>query len=194
MNNFIKQNKTLVLIIINWIVLTFYLCLKLFFGYYIELACSNENFINLCNFIDNNKIISYLVSCIFCYFMLYFYYCGLLRVNKLNLKQNIILILTITSTVYLCDLNYYMSIMCDLIKAFIIPLILMKKPILKNLLTCIIVYGLNFIFQLVSLVTRNMDIQIIDNSLLISSLFSIDVIIMLILFYLYRLKKEVKQK
>lgn len=186
-DNFVKNNKTLMMIILCWSVLIFYLCLKIFFGYYIEFATRNENFIMFCNFIDANIYVNYILSCSISYVMFYYYYCALLGKQKLDKKELIILLVMILVTNILCNINMLLSFLCDIIKALIVPLIFMKKVTIKNILNCIIMYIVNVFFQAISLFSRNLQLdKSIQDSSFVSLLLYLDVLIMIYIYYQYR--------
>lgn len=188
-DNFVKNNKTLMMIILCWSVLIFYLCLKIFFGYYIEFATKNENFIMFCNFIDANIYVNYILSCSISYVMFHYYYCALLGKQKLDKKELIILLVMILVTNILCNIGIVFSLISDIIKFWIIPSILLfknyKKLNLKSIIFVTVFAIINLIFQLLSALARNIGIKIIQDSSFVSMLLSLDVLIMIILYYLY---------
>lgn len=189
MDNFVKNNKELVLLILTWVTLIFYMCLKLFFGYYVEYTTSNENFINFCNLVDNNTILGIILPTITSYIMLYLYYCTILSQNKLNINQNIILILFIIISVVISEFIPNISFVSDLLKFFIAPFIMYYfkgKLTVKHLIVVSVGYVVNPILQLISLISRNIDLNhMVQDSSFVSLLLSLDVILMLTLHYLY---------
>lgn len=177
------------LIILSWVVLVFYLLMKLLFGYTLEIACNNARILAICNFVDNNIVVNYIISSIFCWIMLYFYYGAIVRKVKLNKRELIIL----TCTTLLANLFTYFgivgSLVSDLLKFMVAPMIMLGKFKWKNLLTCVIFVILNLTFQIISAICSNIGVRIFQDSMLLNMVFSIDVILMLIITYLYRKEK-----
>ena len=93
------------LIILSWVVLVFYLLMKLLFGYTLEIVCNNARILAICNFVDNNIIVNYIVSSIFCWIMLYFYYGAIVRKVKLEKRELIIL----TATTLIANIFAYIQ-------------------------------------------------------------------------------------
>lgn len=184
-----KKKIYRLLIILSWVVLVFYLLLKLLFGYTLEIVCNNERILAICNFIDSNAIATYICASIFCFIMLYFYYGGILRKVKLNKKEIIILLIT-TIIANLCTyFGVVGMIVSDVLKLFVAPMIMLGKFKWKNLLVCFIFFVLNLSFQLISTITANIGVKNIENNSLSVIILSIDFIIMLILTCLYRKEK-----
>lgn len=194
LDHFVKNNKELTLIILTWLTLIFYWCLKIFCGYYIEFAYTNTRFKLVCDFIDNNLIVNFLLSGALCYVMLYYYYAALLRKKKLSGIEKIILLVEVIVTGALSYIpNMIVLILNDVIKLIIIPLVLFKKINLKVILQVFMALGLNLLFQVISALIRNLSISNLQESSFICLLLSLDVIIMIFLFYEYRTKKGVEK-
>ena len=184
-----KKKIYRLLIILSWVVLVFYLLMKLLFGYTLEIVCNNERILAICNFVDNNLIANYIVSSIFCFVMLYFYYGAIVRKVKLGKKELIILIVTTLVANIFTYFGLVGSLSSDLLKLFVAPMIMLGKFRWKNLLICLIFFALNFVFQLISLITANIGMKLVQESMLINMVFSIDVVIMLVITCLYRKEK-----
>ena len=185
-----KKKIYRLLIILSWVVLVFYLLLKLLFGYTLEIVCNNERILSICNFVDNNLIANYIVSSIFCFGMLYFYYGAIVRKVKLGKKELIILITTTLVANLIAHIPYVGAYISDFIKFILSPMIMLGKFKWKNLLTCVIFLALNFAFQIISMITANLSLaKSLQYNMLVNMVFSIDVILMLIIACLYRKEK-----
>lgn len=55
-----KKKIYRLLIILSWVVLVFYLLMKLLFGYTLEIVCNNEKILAICNFVDKHKPIKFI--------------------------------------------------------------------------------------------------------------------------------------
>lgn len=184
-----KKKIYRLLIILSWVVLVFYLLLKLLFGYTLEIVCNNERILAICNFVDNNLIANYIVSSIFCFGMLYFYYGAIVRKVKLGKKELIILIATTLIANIFTYFGLVGSLVSDLLKFIVAPLIMLGKFKWKKLLVCIIFLCLNLAFQIISAFVSNIGVRIFQENMLFNMVFSIDVIIMLVITCLYRKEK-----
>lgn len=185
MDKFVKNNKELVLLILTWLVLIFYTCLKLFFGYYVEAAENSNWFRSICNFIDNNFIITFIISCTVNYVMFYFYYCALLGKRKLDKREKLILLATDVFTNLLYGIHPVLNIVLDLIKSFVIPIIYNRQINLKFIFKCFILAITNIIFQMLSIISRNVWLSRVSLSSCTSLILSLDVLLMIILLYVY---------
>ena len=85
--------------------------------------------------------------------------------------------------------NVYLNIALSIIVVLIIPLIRTRFKLWKHI---IIGNILIFIFQLISLLTRNIGWNLNNQSMLVSLIMQIDYYIMLIIYYLYINRKEIK--
>lgn len=176
------------LIILCWVVLVFYLLMKLLFGYTLEIVCNNARILAICNFVDNNIVVNYIVSSIFCFVMFYFYYGAILRKTKFNKKELIIFVITILVSnifAYIPSITF----IGDIIKLFVAPMILLGRFKWKNVLICLIFFVLNLSFQLISTITANIGVKSLQYNSLSIIVLSLDLIIMLLLMFLYRKEK-----
>lgn len=172
------RNKYKTLIISCWIVLIACFLIKIFGGNWFEIICENENFINICEWLDSGWI-KYIVMTLMYIPLSYIPY--LAMVNKSFCKDWWIILLVLPCSI----LKVYLpiiAIIIDLSVLIVIPLIICK---FKNWKKVIIVNILMVIFQLISLFTKNIGYYMPNDSILISLIFSIDYYIMTILCYLY---------
>jgi hypothetical protein len=74
----------------------------------------------------------------------------------------------------------------DIWIAFGLPFVLLGKDFKKKWWHVLIAYSLTFVFQLVSLLVKNIGIVNVGETFFIGLIYSIDVYIMCILYYMYR--------
>lgn len=185
-------------IILCWIMLVACFAIKLFGGNWFEVVCTNEHFLKLCDFVENN---------IFLYnFISYFVY----------LIPQTIIILAISNRptpsktycfVVLISLSiiwaiYFISPTTKSILEFVFMVLspvlgnfsknnINKKLLLRSIARGILGLFLVTSFQLISFFTRNLEINIYNNSILVTSIMLLDYYIMICLFYLYvKINKE----
>lgn len=188
-----------ILIIFCWTTLIAYVIIKIHNDTLFELHTNNQSFINFCNKVDNTTILQIiigLISSYICYSLMYLAMIGKYWLDKLEL---IIFIPVLCITTVVKVFNNVIGIVFDIIMSLAIPMLFLKKnnfSTLKAILT--VIYGnvLDISFQMLSLFTRNLNPKhfLTDNGSCNCILFSIDVYIMLLLYYLYSNKKRTVRK
>ena len=172
-------------IIISWITLLLCFLVKIFGGNFFEIMCENPRYKALCEYADNSfwiKIGIGFISSMLCEFL---YLLAILQQLKLTKKQ---FILTTVSVAISCFAQMTIgkwSIITDVWIFFILPCLMLGKKY-KKYLSVIVAWLLTFLFQLLSLLVKNLAIGQIDNSTFVSLIYSIDIYIMCCLYYLYR--------
>lgn len=183
------------IIIVSWIALACCFLIKLLGGNIFEIVCNNQRFIAICNYADNHLWAYFTLAsfnCVLCSYFTILAMCGKFKFKTYELI--IVIVSNVVGTFVKVYLNNYIGLVFDIINAFVIPCIfLIKTP--KRIVWVFVGNVILFAFQSVSLLTRNLKFDFIDaNSTLISLIFSVDVWIMCILYYLYsnliKTKKE----
>ena len=169
--------------------------IKIIGGNWFELICGNQNFINICEWLDNNLITRSII-----YAVLYFLSGSLIILAQLKqkIKDNnsliIIAIILITAIIRQLYSNRSIDGIMDLIVLILLPLIFNiikdKKVKINKLLRIFIGVIIVFCFQLISQITRNIGINYVDENCIIGFILSIDYYIMIILYFLYSNRKE----
>jgi hypothetical protein len=182
------KDKYKTLIISCWVVLLCCFVVKLLGGNFFEIVCKNERFVKLCKFVDGN-ILKYVID-FTTYFISTFVYILAVIGKKTNKKEKIIISIALTTLWFLKLLTYNIPILAmglEFITIIVLPILLNRK--IKTFIFAIIGCALILLFQVISLMTKNIGIGFIDESTLVLLIFSIDYYIMIILFYLYRTKE-----
>lgn len=180
------KDKYKTLIISCWVVLLCCFVVKLLGGNFFKIVCENEKFIKFCNFIDGN-ILKYVISFILYFISTYIYFLAIIK-NKVSKQKHIIIIISlILWWVIKLLLNNAQSIIfvLDILYMIFIPIIINKKIWLFSIIS----FFLNLAFQLISLLTKNIGIKFVDETMFMAIIFNIDYYIMIVLFYLYRTKE-----
>ena len=181
-------------IVVCWIALAICFGIKLFGGNLFEIMCDNENFISVCQYIDNNLWADYLLYVTYGYISMHFLVLAMIGKWKFTKIQLISLIISVMVGVLVKEFNSYVGLVCDIWQGIILPTIFVWKE-KKRIPFVFLGNFLLVIFQLISMYVKNIDIGIItDNGALISTIFSLDVVIMIMLYYLYSntIRKEKK--
>ena len=172
-------------IVVCWIALAICFGIKLFGGNLFEIMCENENFIKVCEYADNHWWADYLISFIYSYISNYFTIlaiCGKWKFSKIEF-----IIYSITTFVG-CGVKLFsplLGIVFDIWNIVIMPCVFtLKTP--KRHIWVLIGNGLLILFQMVSMFVKNLSLEIVtNNGLLIGIIYSIDVTLMTLLYYLY---------
>jgi hypothetical protein len=185
-------------IILCWIMLVACFAIKLFGGNWFEVVCANEHFLFVCDFVENSIFLYNFIS-YFVYVIPQSFIVLSICDNTNPSKIDLIYILSALSIIWSM---YFISPTVKYIMEFVLVggsclfyRILSKNKnqisLLKSFVRGILGLVLVLCFQAISLFTRNVDINIYNYSLLVTSIMLIDYYIMVFLFYLYvKLKKE----
>lgn len=182
------------MIILCWILLAVCFVVKIFGGNFFNIVCQNKRFIKACEFVDKNVWLQYIIGCISTLFLQTLY---LLAISKhlwfTRKREVVIVVTTMMLGVGLRLISNIFGYIIDIYQYLIMPF-LIKDKYHFNVKTrrVILAFCLTFIFQLVSLLVKNIGIKIItDDLFLIVIIYFIDVYIMTTLYYLYsNIKKE----
>ena len=172
------------LIISCWAVLLCCFVVKLLGGNFFEIVCENEKFIKFCEYC-NTGIMYWVISIIAYTFSGTITFMAICKTEKPKLLFIICNVLFTIIKLIFINFSQYMFIV-ELIYFIIVPIIYNKKFWKRAIIGEILV----IIFQVISLIIKNVGIKIINNDLLIGLIFSIDYYIMLILYWLYSIKEE----
>lgn len=174
------------LIISCWVVLLCCFVVKLLGGNFFEIVCENEKFIRFCKFIDGN-ILKYVISFILYIFSGFLYFKAIIK-DKLSKIKNGILVISLSVwwilKLVLTEQQTIIFIL-DIAYMILMPIIIKKKIWLFSIIS----FFLNLAFQLISLLTKNIGIKFVDETMFMAIIFNIDYYIMIVLFYLYRTKE-----
>ena len=173
-----KNNHIFALICSFWLILIIYFIVKLLGGNYFNVICENQKFIDFCNWLDNSWMKFVISTIVYCFGNYTIY----LAITKQRYFKDywVILILLPASIV-----KYYfgaIGMIFDLLSLIIIPLIKSKG---KLWLRIIVAQILIILFQFISLITKNISGYMPNESMLVSSILTIDYYVMIILYYLY---------
>lgn len=188
-------------IILCWAMLIVCFVIKLLGGNWFEIAVNNEHFVRLCEAIDNNNILLYGIS--------YFVYivsanwiiasCSLLPIPKTyEMVTNVVCFSFVWSMQFVSNI---VKIIVEIVAVIVLPIVFnvlrhrdtpARQIFKKTWFYGIIGYTFIFLFQAISLITRNIGIKFTDDSTLVTFVLLIDYYIMIALYYLYvlRLRKE----
>lgn len=163
--------------------------IKIFGGNLFTIICNDKNFINICNIIEKSFILKLIIGSMSTLYCELLFILAILQKNKPTKFQFLLILTSAIVTVTIKLISQNIGYIADIWQMIILPFLLLnnKKYWWKIILGNIYI----FIFQLISLYTKNLCINNISiNSFLIQILFMIDIYIMYLLYYLYNMKKE----
>lgn len=180
------------LIVVSWAIFIICLIIKLFGGNWFELGTSNEKFNMFCEYVDTTKVLKKVIACLIYVITTIPVLLILLNEPKLKFKRFIIFVPLMIGKSIISWYNIAICYVFDVVIIIILPLALKK---FKNWKRVIFGNVLIFVFQLISILVRNVSLDFnTGNTLVENYLYQIDYYIMIILFYLYYFKSKNKNK
>lgn len=172
-------------IVVCWVALAICFGIKLFGGNLFEIMCNNENFIKVCEYADNHWWAYYLIGLIYSYIGNYFLIlamCGRWKFSKVEL---VLFSITVSFVCGIKLFNSTLGLVFDVWQVIILPcLFSIKNP--KRHWAVLIGNALLFVFQAISMLTKNLSFNIVtENDFLIGAIYSIDITLMIVLYYLH---------
>lgn len=172
-------------IVVCWIALAICFGIKLFGGNLFEIMCENENFIKVCEYADNHFWAYYLINALYCFVSLYFFTLAICGKKSFRKWELLVVIVTVIVGTLIKYFNRYVGLVFDVWQFIIMPCVFT----LDNKRRHIYVIPANillFVFQAISMFVKNIEFGILtDKGLLISMIYSIDVLLMVLLYYGY---------
>ena len=179
-------------IILCWIMLVACFIIKLFGGNWFEIVCTNEHFLKVCRFLDENIIIQDLIALVLYLFSTYFMVLSCSFLVCPNKKQKIVTLIFLFITFSSRYINEYIKFILEVVMFISMPFILRMlngdkiKGLIKKYWFCGFL-GLALIsaFQLISMFVRDVEFWIMNENTLTSLILLTDYYIMIFLYYLY---------
>jgi hypothetical protein len=180
-------------IVISWITLALCFVVKIFGGNFFEIMCGNPNYKALCEYADSHFWCKYLLGASSTMLCQSLYNLSIIQKYKFDLKGFLLTFISVlASSAIRYFYNGYLTLLLDLWLFAILPMILMGKNY-KKYWHILVAWALTFIFQLVSLLIKNLAIKEVDDSTFVSLIYMIDLYLMCFLYYLYRNYKKEKK-
>lgn len=176
------------MIILCWILLAVCFVVKIFGGNFFNIVCQNERFIKVCEYVDKNVWSQYVIGCISTLFLQTLYLLAISKHLWFTRKREIVIVVsTMMLGVGLRLINSIIGFIFDIYQYLIMPFLIHDKYKYNVKLRRVILgLCLTLIFQITSLIVKNLEIfTVTNNSFLIAFIYNIDVSIMIILYYLH---------
>lgn len=169
------------MIVLCWVLLAICFVIKIFGGNFFEYVGKSEAI----EYIARHDILLIPVQCIFYIFGTYLFYQAMIKHKHKIHSLLLVVFLAIFKQLY--DVNIYLQISCyvvEFIIMFLYPIIIFKckwyKVVIINLLL--------IVFQVISLITKNIGIISFPFEDVVGFVYMIDYYIMIVLLYLYTKK------
>lgn len=172
-------------IIVCWIALAICFGIKLFGGNLFEIMCENENFIKVCEYADNHVWADFVLSSLYCFVSMYFLVLAMCGKYKYERWELIMLIATILIGTIIKIYSGVLGVIFDIWQMIVMPCIFTIKKTSRHKF---VLLGniLLLVFQMASIYIKNIDYIIVtDYGLLIGIIYSLDVLLMIFIYYLY---------
>ena len=178
--------------------------IKLFGGNWFEVACTNEHFSNFCTFVEEFRPL-YIFLSFFVYviptILIVLPICEIPKPNKMQFWVVFYLVVGLWVLSFVGD---FVKLIAEVIVIFCMPLVIrlfddcenipIKTNIKKYWWKGIVGYGVILAFQVISLITKNIGIKMLNENLFVTFILLIDYYIMATLFYLYSIQKKGRLK
>ena len=179
-------------IIISWASLAICFIIKIFGGNFFEIVCENPNYKALCEYADTHFWLKYLIGVVSSMFCQCLYVLAILQQYKLKKWQLIITAISVLIGTYIKYVSTMFGWIFDIWLLIGIPILFLGKYY-KRYWQVLVAFAMNFIFQLISLLVKNIQIYNVSENYFIGLIYAIDVYIMCLLYYLYRKYKKEKK-
>lgn len=184
---------TMGLILFGSLLVLFYIA-KIFFPQFIISVAETPNIVKLGNYVDTHKWAFYIYHLIVSYIIGYVYCCACCRKMKLNLKENLVLfisiILVIISQEFLPEIYSAINYTIFVFAPFIM-LLIDKNLTKETFCSTIICYVVDIMTQAISLFIRNIIILSTCVNSATMTILLIDMVIWrCLLYFYYNYKKE----
>lgn len=171
-------------IIVSWLSLLFCFFLKITNIHNFDIVCKNETFISICEYATTHIWADYAISAVYCFVSLYLFTLSIIQQVKFNVWQLLVVIITVFCGTALKMYNRNLGVYYDIWQMVGMPFVLSCFNI-KKLFNIVIGNVLLVAFQIISMYTKNLGLNLLGSNLVIDTIYGIDVIIMLALYYAY---------
>ena len=179
-------------IVISWITLILCFIVKIFGGNFFEIMCNNPKYKALCEYADTHLWLDFIVSFISSMYCQSLYLLAIIQQYKFTKLQFLVCIFSVIISSCVKIFSFPFGWIIDIWLFLLMPICFLGKNYKKYWHT-IIAFLITLLFQVISMVVKNIGNINIAETYFIGIIYSIDVYIMSLLYYLYRnFEKEKK--
>ena len=177
--------------IMLWVVLAFCLAFKFLFNWWFPIVVKNQAFISICNFIDNNQLVYYLISLSSMLFTDYIWF--LIAIKKKKAKSILFFILVAIGIIGIHYVKFWINEtignIIEIGLLVLVPIIYHLKfknfkRIIMDILYPIIIYLIINFWQLNILLIRDIQDTLKNTQSIISLILQIDYYIFIVIMYM----------
>lgn len=178
------------IIIVSWVTLGLCFIVKIFGGNFFEIMCQSENYKALCEYADTHLWLDIIISVLSSMLCESLYLLAILQKYKFSIKELILTTICVISSSLIKIFFENFSFIADILLLFVLPILFLGKQY-KKYYQILVAFVLTLLFQVLSLLIRNLGFINVSDEYFVGLIYSIDVYIMSLLYYLYRnYKKE----
>ena len=186
-------------IVICWMLLFVCFAVKIFGGDFFNIICESDNFSKFCEFVDGSVLMQFLIGSVSSTVTYALFYLAILRKKWFEKWEFLFLLITTPMFVLLriwatSNGILIVSTITNIIQCFVFPFLFKRseKVICTRWFVPTFIYGniANFLFQFISLLVRNLSIKPLTDNFLVAIIYSIDMYMMLAIYYLYSINNK----
>ena len=179
------------LIFLGWFALALCTVIKLAGGNYFTIWLEEGTLKDVCTYIDNHLWANYIASALYCLISLKFFTLAVLERKSFKPWEKILWILTTLAGTAVKVWSFEWGFVFDIWQGVLFPLILVcRAP--KKILNIFYANVALIVFQIVSMYVKDVSAVAMYDTILLGLIYSLDVLIMLILYYAYMNLKSIK--
>lgn len=182
---------TRIAIVLCWLSLFYFWSLKIFGGNFFEIMVENENFLKFSQAVQNTWL-KYLVSFFTIFLIRYLMFCAICQKFTFKGKELVIISALIISVWAVVNFGKCQIFQANYVYVIMIVLGIVYQKYWKRLFGVLAII-LELSFSGISIITRNIELQVITDYLVLLILY-IDVYFMTALYYLYSNLKTIERK
>lgn len=177
--------------------------IKLAGGNWFEVAFNNKHFISICQYIDTHLVLNYLIAFPIYAIPAFIAYMACSMTTKPNIKQFLLMFCFIIVSWASQFISPYIKFILEALGFVIIPFCVQmlnknrlpwKQTLKRTWYLGFIGCTLTFIFQVLSLITKNIGLRLVEENSLLSWILMIDYYLMVVLYFLYVKLKQKKEE
>ena len=180
-------------IVISWISLALCFVIKIFCGNFFEIMCDNPNYKALCEYAESHLWLENTLAFISSYICQILYVLAILRKPKPSKVQFFVITISVFLSVILRDYSLIIGIAFDVWLFFGMPVVFLWSN-WKSYWQVLLAWIMTFLFQLISLIVKNLALVDLSEDIFTVMIYGIDVYLMCFIYYLYRNFEKEKEK
>lgn len=179
------------LIILGWVALAVCFALKLFGQDLFTIVLQEGTLKEVCAYVDTHLWADYLVSVLYSLLFMKLFILAIVQRKSLKTWERVIYYITVFAGAGLKIWSYDWGFVYDIWQAILFPLILvLREP--KKILNILYANVAVIIFQIISMYIKDTSGLEMHDNVLIGMIYNIDVLIMLLLYYAYTTRQNLK--